>query len=366
MPPASWHYTDSAQLAQLGGEKKKMELDLKDNLNSFLHKKSYESLQEAKLYSLDRIDKIKEVIVASNQYKKIKNKNVGWLVTGSLGRLEALRGSDIDLTLICQDEATATSVYDEDQEIRQILRDHFNVPVSKGENFTSPFSAETIADVDKIGGLNDNVNLLTKRILLLTEARAVVNDELFHDVQKEVFLAYVKSEITRRRYLIAFIYDITRFHRTLGLDYKSRVDFENKPWGIRYIKLRCSRKYWYFSTMLALLAAITQNETLPEVIESLAQELLNMSPTERIIKSLKIAGIREQLAVIPFYNYFLKQLGDPIVRKELSGVEHQTRHQSEVFRSLKRNADRLRRAMIETLEALPPNWRRHMNHLFLL
>ncbi len=343
-----------------------MILDLKNYLNSFLHEKSYESLLEAKLFSLDRIDKIKEVVVASSQFKKIKDKNVGWLVAGSIGRLEALKGSDIDLTLICKDEATATSVYDEDQEIRQILRDHFNVPVSKGENFTSPFSAETIANVDKIGGLNDNVNLLTKRILLLTEARPVVNDELFHDVQKEVFRAYVKSEITRRRYLVALIFDITRYHRTLGLDYKSKVDFEDKPWGIRYIKLRHSRKYWYFSTMLALLAAITQNETLPEVIESSAQELLNMSPTERVVKSLEIAGIREQLAAIPFYNYYLEQIGDPATRKVLSEVEHHTRHQSEVFRSLKRNADRLRRAMFETLEALPPNWRRHLNHLFLL
>ncbi|MCK4486669.1 MAG: hypothetical protein KAU38_07900 [Desulfobacterales bacterium] len=338
-----------------------MVLDLEKYLNPFLHEKSYKTLLEAKRFSLDRIDKIKEIVIASDQYKKIKDKNVGWLVTGSIGRLEALKGSDIDLTLICRDEATATSVYNEDQQIRQILREHFNVPVSKGENFTSPFSTETIANVDKIGGLNDNVNLLTKRILLLTEARPVVNDELFHNVQKEVFRAYVKSEITRRRYLIALIYDITRFHRTLGLDYKSRVDFEDKPWGIRYIKLRCSRKYWYFTTMLALLAAITQNETLPEVIELSAQELLNLSPIERIVKSLEIAGIREQIATIPFYNYYLKQIGNPETRKILSEVDHNTRYQCEVFRLLKRNADRLRRAMIETLEALPPNWRRHIN-----
>jgi UTP:GlnB (protein PII) uridylyltransferase len=34
--------------------------------------------------------------------------NVGWLVTGSIGRLEALKGSDIDLTLIWPKSSVAT------------------------------------------------------------------------------------------------------------------------------------------------------------------------------------------------------------------------------------------------------------------
>lgn len=343
-----------------------MTIDLKLKLDPFLHQDSFSSLIRAKKFSLDRIDEINHVISGSSIYKKIANPNIGWVVTGSLGRLEALEASDIDLSLICESESIANRIHKEDQEIRQLLRDHFKVPVSKGENMTSPFSKEAIASSDKIGGLNDNVNLLTKRILLLTEARSVTNKELFHKIQDDVFNAYVESEITKRRYLIALNYDVTRFHRTLGLDYKSRVDYENKPWGIRYIKLRCSRKYWYFSCMLALLAAITKNENLPEEMKSSAQTLLNLSPTERIIKSLEMAGIKEQISAIPFYNYYIERIGMSSIRNELSEVRHNDRFKTESFRDLKRNADRLRRSMVETLESLPPNWKRHLNYLFLL
>ena len=66
----------------------------------------------------------------------------------------------------------------------------------------------------------------------------------------------------------------------------------------------------------SLLAAITKNENLPEEMKSSAQTLLNLSPTERIIQSLEMAGIKEQVSAIPFYNYYIERVGMSSIRNE--------------------------------------------------
>ena len=118
--------------------------------------------------------------------------------------------------------------------------------------------------------------------------------------------------------------------------------------------------------MLAMLSAIVRHETVPQLSEDFVLELLGMTPTERILTALRAAGIPSQISLIPHYNHFIGEIGHPEHRKELSNLLHEERFQSEIFHTLKRTADRLRRAIVETIDALPPNWKRHLMHLFLL
>jgi hypothetical protein len=321
---------------------------------------------DAREFSQVRIASIRTLIEGSMHYERVQALGLGFIVTGSLGRLEALEASDIDLTTLCPDDAPRAEVNEVDQTLRSLLRRELGAEVSKGENFTGPTYIEDLAHRRRIGGGEDNVNLLTKRMLLLTESRSVTHPVIRDQFRQAIFDAFFSSSATKRSYLISLVDDLVRHYRTLCVDFKSRVDWENKPWAPRYLKLRHSRKYWFFSVMLGITAAVVRHETRPEIAEENAAKILDLTPTERIRYSLELAGISGQTAALAFYDIFLQQMRKPEVRGVLDDVVYADRHSSQVFLALKRNADRMHRAMLETIDTLPTNWRRHLLSRFLL
>lgn len=324
------------------------------------------AINEAREFSQHRITSIKSLIEGSELYDRVQNLGLGFIVTGSLGRLEALEASDIDLTTLCPKDSPRTEVDAVDKAVRSLVKRGLGADVSRGENFTGPTYIQDLAHLGRIGGGEDNVNLLTKRMLLLTESRSVTNPAIRDQFRHDIFDAFFSSSATKRSYLISLVDDLVRHYRTLCVDFKSRVDWENKPWAPRYLKLRHSRKYWFFSIMLGITAAVVRYETRPELAEENAGKILDLTPTERIHVSLELAGIPGQTAAMAFYDIFLQQMRRPEVRSALDDVLYPDRHSSQVFVALKRNADRMHRAMLETIDSLPPNWRRHLLSRFLL
>jgi hypothetical protein len=157
------------------------------------------NILRAQEFPTDRIARIRDVIQGSPEGEEGEAQGLGWVVTGSLGRLEALEASDVDLMLLVPPGLKADDFKDLDQATRVRLREALNIEVSKGENFTSPTSQEDIASPGRIGGDNDNVTFLTKRILLLTESRAVVRPESRLAFRDAIFGAYFERA---RSYLL--------------------------------------------------------------------------------------------------------------------------------------------------------------------
>lgn len=341
-------------------------MDAIGKAENYLPVESVSNLKDAEEFSQQRLLDICTTIKSCEVYKEVECLGLGFAVSGSLGRLEALQASDIDLITLCSEDAPENEARRVDQAIREIIRTQLNCDVSKGENFTGPTYLRDIASTKRIGGGEDNVNLLTKRILLLTECRSIANSKALNHFQSKTLDAFFYSPETKRRYLISLADEIVRYYRTLCVDYKSRVDWEGKAWAPRYLKLRHSRKYWFFSIVIGMSALLVRCETVPEAAEAEIGIILNQSPTERIVTALEYAGMPSQLATVAFYNRFLGKMRDKDVRKSLEDVEYGSRHQYEIFEDLKRNADRLHRAMLETFESLPASWRRHIYSRFLL
>lgn len=329
-------------------------------------KNSTNALNRAAQFSRSRIDDVRGAIQACPAF----DPNLGWVVIGSLGRLEALDASDIDLVLLVPAgmDPSDARISGLDKEIRKAVETKLQIKVSKGENLTSPTSAAAIADPQRIGGGNDSVQLLTKRVLLLTESQAVINSELRQTIRKAIFAAYFESLETKGKHMLSLINDVVRYYRTVCVDYKHNVDVEGKPWAIRNTKLRHSRKFWFFSCMLAMIAAaVKYNGHSADEAEKDVQDLFDKSPAERLALVLdRAALLQQQPDVFSYYDKFLGIIGDPTVRAKLGTVVHANRHDSPDFRSLSENSDRLHRAMLELMAALPPNWNRHMLSHFLL
>lgn len=334
-------------------------------LDAALSLQATEHLKRAHEFSDRRLQDLRHVVAEWVLHQPPQVHRLGWIVEGSLARRESLDPSDVDLVMICPTESEDPDLTEVDQALRRHIRGRLGVAVSEGRNLTSPLVVQSVASASTIGGLCDTVQLLTKRILLLTESAWVYNEAAWRDAREKVLGAYISSATTRRRYLIAFCYDLCRFHRTLGIDYKSKVDAEMKPWAPRYLKLRHSRKFWYFSTVVAVVREIARSELDDDASARGVLDCLEQPPIVRYVLALGPGAPACRFAPLPYLNRFVGELGSERVREELSGVIHDARHTSESFRRLKGNADRLRRSLIETFDDLPAQWRRHMLHLFM-
>ena len=247
---------------------------------------------------------------------------LGYVVSGSLGRLETLEASDVDLIALCDVGAEIERVMHADAHVREHVRRCLGLDVSRGENFTGPTFLRDIVDQSRIGGSADHVNLLTKRMILLTEARSVSDSELYSRFVIGILDAFTKSAATRRRHFASLGDEVVRYYRTLAVDYKSRVDAERKSWAVRYLKLRHSRKYWFFSLALGTVKILSQFEAYPELAHDSLRPMFESTPTERIVNALEAAGMPDALSVVAFYGEFLDRFSDVETRRGLEQLAH--------------------------------------------
>ena len=117
---------------------------------------------------------------------------------------------------------------------------------------------------------------------------------------------------------------------------------------------------------MGLTALWVKHEAYPERVDEELLFLLQQTPTERLVRALDDAGLAKQLDVVAFYSRFLGEFRSPDTRRSLENLQYDSRYDSNSFRTLKRNADRMHRAMIEVLDSIPANWRRHVYSRFLL
>lgn len=294
------------------------------------------------------------------------------VAVGSVGRGEATEGSDLDFVTLFRGAENSGHLERAqlDQQFRRAVLEAANgiEKVSKGQDLTAPVTVGELADPNSVGGDQDTVATHTRRILILTESRSVFSSgsDMRIKARDSIFDIYQRSEATKGRHLLTLSNDIARYYRTLGMDYKHRIDVQDKAWGIRNVKLRHTRKNWYLSTALAVVAATADREYLEEEEEAVVKELFELSPCYRLAFALRESGLDAHVSALRLYDRFLQQIGTPGVRDELQEVDHEDRYENEVFRRLKDNSDHLHERYLDIIGHLPPHWKRHLISHFLL
>ena len=295
--------------------------------------------------------------------------NICFVAIGSVGRREALGASDLDLIPIAWSQEALDLYTAHDGALREHLRDELGVKVSKGEELTERCTLESMVDLKTIGGPDDCSKLLTKRILVLTEGRQAGGGFALADVQTAIISAYGDQDRSKGRHVLSLCNDVARYYRLLCVEYKAKAEGEGADWCTRNLKLRHSRKFWYFSCMVpiaSLADAHPQGEA--EFVRKL-RDVFATSPVERLVSISSLRDQRGELEqLLERYAVFLEFMRETSRRKQLEKIEHSDRYSMEgenPFPMLKANSDLLHVQVMRLIDGLSPTSRRRVYDWFL-
>ena len=258
------------------------------------------------------------------------------VVTGSLGRGEATAGSDADWILLVDGRADPRHAM-----IARDIASRIGDVVTKEVGRTGTFGGIVASHelVHYIAGTRDSNENLTRRILLLSESRALINPAVRERVIQNVLARYVvydrsvQSRSGRRQTVPHFLLnDVVRYWRTMASDYASKMwERQREGWGIRNVKLRFSRKLLFMWGLLASFAAdlfapeelrrIENDDEYFHALADLVGSLTDVPPLE-LLARVVVQCDDDKLAdeIFSSYDQFLGVLGDQTARDALEKV----------------------------------------------
>jgi hypothetical protein len=216
--------------------------------------------------------------------------------TGSFGRCEASRYSDLDLFILGKSNATPgrddkkeslLSRLDEiliKADLIEVTRE-LGIPEFSGDGrYLVHYAVHELTDT--LGKPEDDVtNTFTARLLLLLESRPLLGETVYQEVTCEVVAAYWRDyEDHKTDFMPAFLgNDILRLWRTFCVNYEAgteREPEEKKAKGkIKNYKLKHSRLLTCYSAVLYLLAIYDQQKS---VHPQDALNMISLTPTTRL------------------------------------------------------------------------------------
>jgi len=213
-------------------------------------------------------------------------------VTGSFGRGEASKYSDLDLFIVgkSRSDGQKGSLLRPLDEIclkAQLIGVTRRLGIPEFTDDGRYLIQYSVTDfIGTLGTPEDDVtNTFTARLLLLLESRPLIEPTVYQEIIEEVIAAYWRDyEDHSNDFMPAFLAnDILRLWRTFCVNYEARtarVPDEKKAKGkLKNYKLKHSRLLTCYSAILYLLATFRQKQT---VTPADALQMIRLSPTERL------------------------------------------------------------------------------------
>jgi Nucleotidyltransferase domain len=241
-------------------------------------------LQERVTFSETRILEFRHVVSEAVPELALC-KNLCIYTTGSFGRREAGKNSDLDLFFVHAGERKEITNHNKtliDADLIRLCEKRLEYPAFSSDGVY--LKIHTINDLStKIGHQQEDAeNVFTARMLLFLESTSLHNDEVYQQAISACVQAYCRDyEDHATNFHPRFLAnDIMRFWKTLCLNYESArtgATKEDKPkhW-LKNLKLKFSRMMTCFS-MLACLCDPQESNT-PDKLAQLVQ----MTPAARL------------------------------------------------------------------------------------
>jgi hypothetical protein len=236
--------------------------------------------------------------------------------TGSFGRLDASKYSDLDLFFIQTSGGDARiGRLDKtllDADVIRLARTLGFPEFSRDGVFLEVHQLESI--LQHLGGPEDDFhNHFTARLLLLLESRSVYAEPVYEKALKRLVEAYYRDyqdhELDFRPVFLAN--DIVRFWKTLCLNYEHR---RNRPsedarlrakHHVKNLKLKFSRMLTCYSALIWIAAKETGPG--PEDV----YQMVSLTPVERLlsVREFDAAAAQHVNGALATYSWFLNAVG---------------------------------------------------------
>lgn len=319
--------------------------------------KKWAAISKARVTTDEMLSKLEDAVGS------LEDPNLSVVVTGSLGRGEANEDSDADWMLLADGPSNPDHAVLA-REIGRRIKDV--VPKEVGPSGTFAAIVPSHELIHYIAGTRDSNENLTRRILLLSESRALSNKLVRDRVIRNLLSRYVvydrsvPSKSGKPHAIPHFLLnDIFRYWRTMASDYASKMwERDRKGWGIRNVKLRFSRKLLFIWGLLAsfsgelcpteeMSSAKTDDEYLFLLAELIRQQT-DVTPLEllaRAVLETNDATIADR--IFSSYDHFLGILGDPIARKRLEAVQFGEATSDPTYDDLRETSRQFRNGLTE-------------------
>lgn len=203
---------------------------------------SQEQVQEARRFFRDRIG---------------LDHGLDIVVCGSLGRREMSAASDFDYLVVAHGLVEDVTRF----RSARLACDEWCTRRSLPSPGTTGLFGRVVSAtelVEQIGLEFDTNASLTRRLLLLEEGVSVLQPEKHQQFVNVMLGRYLLEEDAGGPPWF-LLNDVTRYWRTIAVDYQAKVwrDLSDDGWGLRWLKLRISRKLTFVSAVVsALLVAL--------------------------------------------------------------------------------------------------------------
>lgn len=245
---------------------------------------------------------------------------------GSWGRREVTEQSDYDWAVLVND-AQRENVRPEASQVEDMIGAGEGRPGSQGT-----FGATVFCDhlVERIGLDSDDNNNLTRRMLLLLESVAVVNEPALDSCWERVLAGYLDDSVKDYRPPRFFLNDLIRYWRTICVDFVGKEREEaGQKWALRNLKLGTSRKILFAGGLLPIL--LCHRYRAVDIGPFLHQSLARPSVDRVAWAFLELGAVDAGIRAIGAYDRFLGMLAVREVRDELVRLSRDEAQNSEVF-----------------------------------
>lgn len=255
----------------------------------------------------------------------------GVVLFGSWGRQELTSHSDDDWAILV-DGAEISEVRPSPGQISELVGREERKPGVQGVFGEAIFCHNL---VERIGLDADDNRNLTRRLLLLLESVAVVNERAHRDCWHRVLEGYLDDSVKSYRPPRFLLNDVIRYWRTICVDFVGKErEGTGEKWAVRNLKLRLSRKALFAGGLLPVL--LCHRYAVDDIGPFLA-EMLQRPSIDRIAWAfLELDAADAGVRAIGAYDRFVGMLGDSDERKELERVSRDEAGESNAFKEGKR------------------------------
>lgn len=280
-----------------------------------------EHLAESELLALRNTKDLRQF--TSQELPLSEVNGVDIVAFGSLARHEWTHQSDLDyLVIVSRHDLPPSQLRD----VRAVARKCAELLEAPEPGQTGTFgSAVSAFELTSYLGLERDTNqTTTRRILVLEESVSLLNSRLHDELTKGIIARYLveygQPKLGVPRLLLN---DVVRYWRTLAVDYQAKNwdRHSDAGWGLRYLKLRITRKLC-FAGMLATLFLPVLSGTACDV--RYLQEMVELPPLARLGRLFPYLNERGQEALrecLRTAGWFNVRLGDPGFRRMAAAVD---------------------------------------------